>query len=439
MNRLTIGSIVTATLLLVGCGSGGGSGSSSESSNSTPPPSIPTSSLADSSTPTINEVENPVAPKIRKGYYVDSAVEGVTYQCGNENGTTDENGTFTFESGSDCSFTIGDINLRDINASLLEDNITIIETNETVAQLLQTLDSDGNASNGIQIPQSANSILNETLPSLNDLNQDILEAVHDRLNAEESNEYNGTVIDKNQTIEHLNATKADLEERHIRTNLDVEAEQRGRIDNNGTAAHGDNSIMGSINSDDMGEGNGSIEDRIEGQRGDENENSHNNSSINVENSNVGDIMSSEHSGSNRDENISPRDTVADSFGDMMGEDNTSKNNQEQEHSGNASAQSDNSSNSPISSVDTSLSNMGNNNASDSQEQEHSGSSSAQSDNSSNSSVDTSLSNMGNNNASDSQEQEHSGSSSAQSDNNQGSSNSSSNTSGTRGMGTFGRK
>ncbi len=206
MNRLTIGSIVTATLLLVGCGGG--------SSTSTP------------STPANNGTDK----KIEKGYYIDSAIKGVNYQCGNESGITDENGTFTFERGSDCNFTLGGVKLRDINASLLEDNITILETNVTIAQLLQTLDSDGNASNGIHIARGAGSIIKETLPSLDNLNQDLLEAIHARLRAEHSNEYNGTVIDRNQTVAHLNRTRANLEERHTRTSLDVETELRGRRD-----------------------------------------------------------------------------------------------------------------------------------------------------------------------------------------------------------------
>ena len=210
MKRLTIGSVVTATLLLVGCGGGGGS-------------------TSNSSTPTNNEIQ-----KSGKGYYVDSAVAGVDYKCGNETGTTDENGTFTFESNSSCTFTLGEVTLREINASSLEDNVTVLETNETVAQLLQTLDSDGNASNGIQIPQGAKSVVQETLPSLDNLDQDLLESIHDRLKAEHADEYHGRVVDKNQTIEHLNRTKANLEERHIRTSLDIEQEHRDRIDNNST-------------------------------------------------------------------------------------------------------------------------------------------------------------------------------------------------------------
>ena len=238
MNKLTIGSIVTATLLLVGCGSTGSTDSSTASS------------LSDSSTPTNTPTNNGVQP-IVKGYYVDSAVEGIHYQCGNESGTTDENGTFTFKMGNDCNFTLGGVKLRDINLSLLENNITVFETNLTVAQLLQTLDSDGNASNGIQIPKGADAIIKETLPSLEGLNKDLLEAIHDRLKAEHSNEYNGTVIAENQTREHLNETKADLAKRNIRTTLDVEAENSS--DQSGNNQGQDNS---SNSSDQSGNNQG---------------------------------------------------------------------------------------------------------------------------------------------------------------------------------------
>ncbi len=222
MKRVTIGSIVTVTLLLVGCGGGG-----SSSGNST------SSSLNDSTTPSNNETTN-VTQNIGKGYYVDAAVKGVNYQCGNQSGTTDINGTFRFQIGSNCNFTVGGVKLRDINASLLENNITILETNVTVAQLLQTLDSDGNASNGIQIPKGADGVIKETLPSLDNLDRDLLTAIHDRLNSEHTDEYNGSVVDKNQTVAHLNGTRSNLEERRIRTNLDVEAEHRSRRNNNGT-------------------------------------------------------------------------------------------------------------------------------------------------------------------------------------------------------------
>ena len=85
------------------------------------------------------------------GYYVDSAVVGVDYVCGNKQGKTGASGEFTFEKGQNCSFTLAGIPLKTVPADYLVDGKKVIENNVTVAQLLQSIDSDGNLSNGIQI------------------------------------------------------------------------------------------------------------------------------------------------------------------------------------------------------------------------------------------------------------------------------------------------
>jgi len=222
MKKLVVGSIVTATLLLVGCG--GGSSSSNNNDNSG------ASANANTSTET---------QKIGTGYYVDSAVNGVNFKCGSQEGITDENGTFTFESGQNCTFSLGGLKLREVNASSLEDNVSVLEDNTTVAQLLQTLDSDGNASNGIQIPPKAGQIVREELTSLDKpLDRDLLEALHDAIKAEMESEYHGRVVDMNETQRHLNQTRQRLEQEGRRTQHEVEAQHRasGQFngDNNGT-------------------------------------------------------------------------------------------------------------------------------------------------------------------------------------------------------------
>jgi hypothetical protein len=200
MRKLTLGSIVTATLLLIGCG-GGGSTSSDDTTTALSPTTTATS------TPTINSSKT-----VGTGYYVDSAVEGIDYSCGSETGVTDSNGTFTFENGQNCKFVLGDITLREINASMLEDNITILEDNITVAQLLQTLDADGNATNGIQILDGTDRVVRDEIQSLNGLDSDVLDAIHSSMRAEHQNEYNGTVIDINKTKAHILETEARLED-----------------------------------------------------------------------------------------------------------------------------------------------------------------------------------------------------------------------------------
>lgn len=103
------------------------------------------------------------------GFYVDSAVSGVNYTCGASEGTTDEAGKFTFEVDKGCTFFLGDIKLRDIDKEILKDGVTVYETDAATAQILQSLDSDGNSTNGITISDefvTALSIANiTTLPT----------------------------------------------------------------------------------------------------------------------------------------------------------------------------------------------------------------------------------------------------------------------------------
>jgi len=87
------------------------------------------------------------------GFYVDSAINGVDYSCGDSNGTTDADGKFIYQDGEGCSFSIAGIELKKVAADMLRENVTIVEDNVTVAAFLQTLDNDGDANNGITITQ----------------------------------------------------------------------------------------------------------------------------------------------------------------------------------------------------------------------------------------------------------------------------------------------
>lgn len=109
---------IAATLLLVGCGGG---------DTTTTTTTVPT------------------------GYYIDAAVSGVSYVCGNQSGTTGTDGSFKFQAGQDCNFSLAGITLRIVPAANLVSEVKILENNVSVSQLLQTLDNDGNASNGITI------------------------------------------------------------------------------------------------------------------------------------------------------------------------------------------------------------------------------------------------------------------------------------------------
>ena len=85
------------------------------------------------------------------GYYIDSPVEGITYICGDQKGITNKEGEFKFTENSDCVFKIGNIAIKEMPGSILKNNSVIIEDNLTIARFLQSLDSDNNLSNGINI------------------------------------------------------------------------------------------------------------------------------------------------------------------------------------------------------------------------------------------------------------------------------------------------
>ena len=98
------------------------------------------------------------------GKFIDSAVEGVEYNCGDRVGITDKDGTF-FCTTLPISFHIGAIELGRIDElpsdkqvfpqDILDVSRTDVRNDKVInlALLLQSLDADKNASNGIKIPE----------------------------------------------------------------------------------------------------------------------------------------------------------------------------------------------------------------------------------------------------------------------------------------------
>lgn len=105
------------------------------------------------------------------GYYVDSAVQGVDYECGTKSGTTDEDGKFTFEVGKECSFSVAGVPLRTTKADDLVDGVKVLEGNPDVQRFLQSIDNDNNASNGIQIDPKILEVLTQALVEHNSTGQ----------------------------------------------------------------------------------------------------------------------------------------------------------------------------------------------------------------------------------------------------------------------------
>lgn len=149
-------------------------------------------------TPDINQ--SSAVPDI--GHYFDSAVKGVDYKCGDFNGTTDDNGTFKYEKDKDCLLTLGnDLVLQELNSSELSKyKGIIVEKNVSKATFLQTLDSDGNASNGIDIIDSVKKRIGDMNVS-SVLVDDALTKFQDALVGTDG--YNGSLIDVDKAKSHL--------------------------------------------------------------------------------------------------------------------------------------------------------------------------------------------------------------------------------------------
>ena len=118
--------------------------------------------------------------KAYNGVFVDDAVQGVTFNCGSVSGVTDAGGHFgTCPAGSTVEFSIGNLVLGSSSATndgvfFVTDIVGVARgdiSNETVTKIavvLQSLDSDGDPSNGITVPSEAAAEINkETEPGTN--------------------------------------------------------------------------------------------------------------------------------------------------------------------------------------------------------------------------------------------------------------------------------
>jgi len=179
---LTLGTVsIVASALLVGCGSS----SSSEKTDST-------ESLT--------------------GYFIDSAVKGVDYKTTSGlNGTTDRFGRFQYKNGDKVKLYIGNLLLGEVipteEGLVTPATLTNSEKKEALLlRTLQSLDADGNVSNGITIPQIVvNGLkdINET--SIADHNESSLIDIidHGDKHALDSN-YDGEIdVNENDAKEHF--------------------------------------------------------------------------------------------------------------------------------------------------------------------------------------------------------------------------------------------
>ena len=201
MKKLALGSIVMATFIFSGCGS--------------------------SSSSTAETTDSSVVSEKATGYYVDAAVEGVHYKCGSLEGNTTETGEFSYETHRGCHFSLGDVTLREVNASVLcEHNMTILEDDAKVARMLQSFDTDGNTTNGIQLSDEVTAVLTEN--NIDEVPSDDAElaALLYELKIK-VDRFDGTIVSDEDASEHLEHTRDHLRRNGHRT-------QYGYLDSNET-------------------------------------------------------------------------------------------------------------------------------------------------------------------------------------------------------------
>ncbi|QSZ40908.1 hypothetical protein GJV85_01865 [Sulfurimonas aquatica] len=88
--------------------------------------------------------------KVLTGYYIDSPVQGVDYSTTSGGaGETGPDGSFQFSDGDTVKFSLGDLVLREQKG--LKDGQKLIENEDKVITLLQSIDEDGDPTNGITV------------------------------------------------------------------------------------------------------------------------------------------------------------------------------------------------------------------------------------------------------------------------------------------------
>ncbi|MBT0571656.1 hypothetical protein KIK84_15120 [Curvibacter sp. CHRR-16] len=105
------------------------------------------------------------------GTFVDAKVQGLSYTCGTQSGQTNASGNFSYVAGSTCTFKVGGVTLGSSTAKAVVTPVSLVsgasdETNSTVQNIvrfLMTLDTDGDASNGIGLGTSGTTLSSDTL------------------------------------------------------------------------------------------------------------------------------------------------------------------------------------------------------------------------------------------------------------------------------------
>lgn len=152
------------------------------------------------------------------GQFFDSAVAGLNYKTASQSGKTNQLGEFQFQGKESITFSIGAIELPSTVANLLLTPLDIFQTQDTnqievvnLLRLLQSLDADGDASNGIEIAESVHQLAADlTIDfSANDFEQQVSDLVSN------SGAVNQELISATMAIDHFKLTLNELGQNNL--------------------------------------------------------------------------------------------------------------------------------------------------------------------------------------------------------------------------------
>lgn len=169
--KISILSTIVLSVMMVGCG---GSSSGNKNTSSASSLSSAAVSVSSVSSTVVSSAQSSSQASILTGVFLDAAVANIGYRTDTQTGVTNDSGEFNYRAGELITFFIGDLEFPSIfakgiitpmdiaNTDTLDDNRVI-----NILRLLQSLDKDGDPSNGIEITAAAiaaGAVLDFTLP-----------------------------------------------------------------------------------------------------------------------------------------------------------------------------------------------------------------------------------------------------------------------------------
>ena len=173
------------------------------------------------------------------GQFFDSAVAGLNYQTASQSGQTNDLGEFSFQTDEMITFSIGGIELPSTLASLYLTPLDLYQTTDinqievvNLLRLLQSLDADGDASNGIEITEPVHQLaasINLDF-SASDFSEQVAELIS------QSGAANQVLIPAEMAIAHFQQTLNEISNTNL-TSCTTEHEKVGHSGFFNTFAH----------------------------------------------------------------------------------------------------------------------------------------------------------------------------------------------------------